>query len=247
MRGASHPTGPVVCEPLAPEQGGADWQEAASAFGRAAARTREYGRRAHLALSGTWVRLDLTSVGSASLSDEEMLLLARAHLARQFPEAAHDGWSVRIARQDTRLLAAGIDARLLQSLNDSARASGLRLTRIEPMFGWVHDRHRKDLLKATAWMILVEPGMVTLALLERGLLGSVHAQRCETGDLQAVLRLLERQNALLAQPRFDVCVFSVGCRAADLPSPWRTLSRRGVAEFAQDAAGAGAAGASTAH
>ncbi|MBI2319914.1 MAG: hypothetical protein HYU75_23680 [Betaproteobacteria bacterium] len=238
LRGAPRRTGPLVCEPLAPAQDGADWQEAVSAFGRAAARTRKYGSRAHLALSGTWVRLDLTSLGSASLSDEEMLLLGRAHLAQQFPDAEHDGWSVRIARQETRLLAAGIDARLLASLNESARASGLRLTRIEPMFAWVHDRYRKDFLNAAAWMILVEPGIITTALLERGLLGSVHAQRCDTGDVQAVLRLLERQNALLAQPRFDVCVFSVGCRAADFPSPWRTLSQRVIADPAKVASGA---------
>lgn len=222
---------PVICEPITSPANGADWQEAVSALGKLMARARQYGSRAHLALSDLWVRMDLTSVGSARLSDDEMLLLARTHLAQQFPDAGHDGWSIRLARQDTRMLAAGVSARLLQSLREAAAASGLRLTRIEPLFAWVHDRYRKDLLAVTGWMVLVEPGMITIASTERGQLISLHAQRCDTDQEQVVLRLLERQSALLARPSLDVCVFSVATRGVRLPAPWHTLWQQNVIDI----------------
>lgn len=222
--------GAEICEPLA-STAGADWREAVSALGRVLGGAHKYGSRVHLVLSDLWVRLDLTSAGSAGLSDDEMLLLGRAHLFQQFPDAGQDGLSIRIARQESRLLAAGMDSRLLASLKETAATAGLRLKRIEPLFAWANDRYRKELLGVSGWMILVEPGMITVSLLERGRLTSLHAQRCEAGEDQAGLLLLERQNALLAQPCLEVCVISVGTRGLRLPAPWRTLWQRSVIDF----------------
>lgn len=224
---------PVICEPVTPPANGADWQDAVRALGKVMARAHRYGSRAHLAVSDLWVRMDLTSVGSARLSDDEMLLLSRTHLAQQFPDAGHDDWSIRLARQETRLVAAGVSARLLQSVREAAASTGLRLTRIEPLFAWVHDRYRKELLRVTGWMILVEPGIITIALMERGQMIGLHAQRCDTDQEVGVLRLLERQSALLARPSLDVCVFSVETRGLRLPAPWRTLWQRSIIDSDQ--------------
>lgn len=232
---------------VAPGQG-TDWQAAANALRSALAGRRRGGNRIRVVLSDLWVRYDLTPMGSGGLNEDESLLLARTHFARQYPETGNESWILRIALQKECLLGVGIESALLEAIREAAASAGARLSAIEPLFTWVFDRHRMDLVNVSGWLLLDEPGMLTLASIESGQLTSLHAQRCESDPEDAAVQLLERQSALLARRSEDVCVISAGNQVLRLPVPWRTLWHRSIADFdpAAPAAVAGHAATSTA-
>lgn len=209
----------------------ADWRAAVAALGKVLAREARHATRVHIALSDLWVRSHLMPATPTRLSEDEMLLLARTHFARQYPETGQDNWTFRLALQGTRLLVAGMESGLLEAIKETNANAGARLRRTEPLFSWVYDRFERALADATGWMLLDEPGMLTLAFVERGRLTSLHCQRCENDQGEIAVRLLERQSALLAQQSAEVRVFSVDARLIHLPAPWRIVSRQRIVDF----------------
>ena len=244
--GASHKFDVSLApKPLVAPGQGTDWHAAASALRSALAGRRRGGTRIRVVLSDGWVRYDLTPMGSGGLNEDESLLLAHTHFARQYPETGNDSWILRIALQKECMLAVGIESALLEALREAAASAGAPLSGIEPLFTWVFDRHRMDLVKVSGWLLLDEPGMLTLASIESGQLTSLHAQRCESDPEYAAVQLLERQSALLSRRSVDVCVISAGNRVLRLPVPWRTLWHRSVADFDRTASAAVAGHATT--
>ena len=213
----------IQSEPVEQAENGADWRAAVAALGKVLAGEETRGARLQIAVSDLWVRSHLIPAASSGLSEDEMLLLARTHYSRQYPEGGQESWAFRLALQGTRLLAAGIESELLQALNGIKAPGGAKPSRIEPLFAWTYDRHEKALAGTRGWMLLDEPGMLTAAYVERGQLMSLHCQRCEADQDEMALQLLERQRALLAQQSVEVRVFSVDARPIRLPAPWRVV------------------------
>jgi hypothetical protein len=222
---------PARSEPVDQAETSTDWRAAVAALGKVLARDVRHRTRVHIALSDLWVRSHLMPAASTSLTEAEMLRLARTHFARQYPETGQDNWTFRLALQGTRLLAAAMASELLQAIREISANAGARLSRMEPLFSWVVDRFEKALAGATGWMLLDEPGMLTLAFIEQGRLMSLHSQRCESNQDEVALRLLERQSALLAQPSFEVRVFSVGASLVRLSAPWRIVWHQRIFDF----------------
>lgn len=215
-------------ELVEPAQDSADWHPAVTMLGKVLSREARFGTRVHIALSDLWVRAHLLPTMSTSLNENEMLLLARTHFARQYPETGQDAWTFRLALQGTRLLAAGMEPGLVAAIREVNTGAGARLSRMEPLFGYVFDRSEKALAHTTGWMLLDEPGMLTLAFVEQGRLTSQHCQRCESDRDEIAAQLLERQSALLAQQSTEVRVFSVDGRALRLPPPWRVVLHQNI-------------------
>ena len=222
---------PARSETVDQAETSADWRVAVAALGKVLAREARHGTRVHIALSDLWVRSHLMPATSTSLSEDEMLLLARTHFARQYPETGQDNWTFRLALQGTRLLAAGMESELLEAIKEINASAGAQLSRMEPLFSWVYDRFEKALADTTGWMLLDEPGMLTLAFVEQGRLMSLHCQRCESDQDEIAVRLLERQSALLAQQSVEVRVFSVDARLIRLPAPWRIVWHQRIFDF----------------
>ena len=219
---------PAVSEPIEQTGTGTDWRPAVAALRGLLVREARYAMRVDIALSGLWVRPHLVPAMPGNLGADEMLLLARAHFGRQYPEASQESWTFRLARQGPRLLAAAMESSLLEAVKGANAAAGARLRRMEPLFSWVCDRFEKSLATATGWMLLDEPGLLTLACLEHGQLTSLYPQRCD-GDQDALaVRLLERQSALCAHQSAEVHVFSVDGRIIRLPAPWRVARHQRV-------------------
>lgn len=216
-----------------------------AALGKVLAREARHGTRVHIAVSDLWVRSRLMPATSTSLNENEMLLLARTHFARQYPETGQDNWTFRLALQGSRLLAAGMESELLQATREISASAGAQLSRMEPLFSWVYDRFEKALADASGWMLLDEPGMLTLAFVEQGKLLSLHCQRCAGEQDTAAVRLLERQSALLARPSVEVRVFSIDARLIRLPAPWRVVLHQRIFAF-DDSASLASAPASAA-
>jgi len=213
---------------IEPAQDSADWHPAVTLLGKVLSREARFGTRVHIALSDLWVRAHLLPATATSLNENEMLLLARTHFARQYPETGQDAWNFRLALQGTRLLAVGMESGLVEAIREVNAGAGARLSRMEPLFGHVFDRSEKALANTTGWVLLDEPGMLTLAFVERGMLTSLHCQRCESDRDEIAAQLLERQSALLAQSTVEVRVFSVAGRALRLPPPWRVVLQQSI-------------------
>lgn len=237
-RGGKH----VRWEPVESVEHGTDWRASVAALGKMMAGEALRGARVQIAVSDLWVRSHLMPAASAGLNEEETLLLARTHFARHYPETGQDNWTFRLALQGTHLLAAGMESDLLTALNEINAITGVQATRIEPLFSWVYDRYEKALAGTRGWMLLDEPGMLTVAFVDRGVLMSMHCQRCETDQDAVAFQLLERQSALLAQQFVEVRIFSVDARAIQLPAPWQVVWHQRVFE-AGDAATVALAGA----
>jgi hypothetical protein len=216
---------PARLEPIA-AAAGADWRAAVATLGKVLGSEARHGTRVHIALSDLWVRSCLMPVASTGLTEDEMRLLARTHFSRQYPETGQDNWTFRLAAQGTRLLAAGMESGLLDAVREINVKAGSQLGRMEPLFSWVYDRFEKALAGSTGWMLLDEPGMLSVAFVEQGRLASLHCQRCESEQDEIAVRLLERQSALLAQPSVEVRVFSVEARPVRLSPPWRIVSQQ---------------------
>jgi len=214
---------------------GADWRIAVAALGKVLGSEARRGTRVHIALSDLWVRSCLMPVASTRLNEGEMQLLAQAHFARQYPETGQDNWTFRLAVQGTHLLAAGMESGLLDAVREINAKAGAQLGRMEPLFSWVYDRFEKALAGSTGWMLLDEPGMLSVAFIEQGRLASLHCQRCEGEQDEIAVRLLERQSALLAQPSVEVRVFSVDARPLRLPSPWRVVLQQKIFDVGDSA------------
>lgn len=222
---------PARSERVEDAHNGSAWRAAVSALGKVLAREARPATRVHIAVSDVWVRSQLMPAASTSLSENEMLLLARTYFARQYPETGQDNWTFRLALQGTRLLAAGMELELLEAIKEINASAGAQLCRMEPLFSWVYDRYAKALAGASGWMLLDEPGMLCLAYVEQGQLMSLRCQRCETGQDEIALQLLQRQSALLAQTSVEVRVFSVAARAIRLPTPWRIVWHQRIFDF----------------
>lgn len=222
---------PARSEPVDQEETGADWRASVAALGRVLARDARRGTRVHIAVSDLWVRYQMMPATPASLSEDEMLLLARTHFARKYPEAGQDHWTFRLALQETRLLAAGMESELLEAIKETSANAGAKLRRMEPLFGWAYDRFENASADTSGWMLLDEPGMLTIAFVEQGRLMSLHCQRCDSDQDEVAVRLLERQSALLARQSVEVRVFSVDARLIHLPAPWRIVRHRRIFDF----------------
>lgn len=232
--------GSARAEPVDQASAGTDWRAAVAALGKVLTREARHVGRVQIGVSDLWVRSHLIPATAGSLGEDEMLLLAHGHFARQYPQTGQDAWTLRLAQQGPHLLAAAIETALLEAIKASSANSGAKLTRIEPLFCWVYDRFEKALADANGWLLLDEPGMLSLALVTQGRLVSLHSQRCETAQDEVALRLLERQSALLAQPSVEVRVVGIEARQIRLPAPWRIIWQRRIFAI-DDSAGPAAA------
>lgn len=228
-------------EPVDQTQTSTDWRAAVKTLGAALPGAARRGSRIDIAVSDVWVRSHLMPVAATGLSESETLLLARTHFARQYPETGQDAWTFRLALQGPRILAAGVESTLLTAVTEITANAGFQLKRVEPLFSWVYDRYAKELADTSGWVLLDEPGMLVLALIEKGQLTNLHWQRCENDQDETAVQLLQRQSALLAHRSVEVHAFSVGARAIRLPAPWHIVWQRGIFEFGESPQLAGAA------
>ena len=222
---------PARAELVEPIEVGVDWKAAVSMLEKSLVREARRGMRVGITLSDLWVRFHMIQLSSTRLSEREMLSLARTHFARQYPEIGPDNLTIRLALSGSRLMAAGIESDLLRAIEGVTERTGSKLVRIEPLFSHVFDRFEKILASATGWILLDEPGMLTLACVEKGCLTSLHFHRCEADQNQSALQLLERQSALLGRQLTEVRVFSVAPRQIHLPAPWRIVWQQNLFEF----------------
>lgn len=157
----------------------------------------------------------------AGLSDaQEDLSYARHCFAKVYGKAALQ-WEVRLSHQAAGRprLASGVDAELLEGLRSVVAGAGIALRSIQPHLMTAFNDARRLLRSRSAWLALVEPGHLCLALLHDGHWSSVRSMRVDSTWRRELPRILEREAFLVDDAAVPHDVYVGQLEAGELVLP----------------------------
>jgi hypothetical protein len=202
-------------------QDAAPWRGAVQALETALADPAGRPARARVILSSRLVRYVLVPWSDAIGDVEEETAFARHCFERVYGEAAAQ-WELRVseARDGMPRLASAVDAALPGALREVFAAAGMSLDSIQPNLMAVCNDYRRRLRgRRHAWVALLEPGHLCLALLHRGRWERVRNMRIGPGWRVELAQILERE-AYLADPQAvarEVFLWASGVGDVKLP------------------------------
>ena len=163
----------------------------------------------------------------AELADaEEELSFARHCFTRIYGESARQ-WELCLSQQthEAPRLASAVDAELLEMLRAMFDGAGVALQSIQPHLMTVFNRCRGHLGKRSAWLALLEPGNLCLALMGQGNWQRVRGLRVGPAWHVELPLILEREAYLagLQAVPHEVYLWNAGAGAMVLPEsdPWQ--------------------------
>ena len=198
----------------------APWRSAVDALAAALPDVADRGTRARVILANRLVRYALVPWSDALAGADEEAAFARHGFEQIYGDAAAQ-WELRVsdARAGTPRPASAVDAALPGALRDAFAAAGIRLESIQPRLMAVCNEQRRRLQGRHAWLALLEPGSLCLALLQQGRWVSIRSQRIGSG-WRVELGLILAREAYLADPEAaarDVFVWAFGRDEVRLP------------------------------
>jgi hypothetical protein len=171
--------------------------------------------------SDLWMRYDLIQLGDNGLTDKDALALANVQFLRQYPATETTVWPLRLARQNHRMLVAGMNPSLFSALSEMSTQTDNRLLGAEPLFARIFDQHSAARGATDGWLLFEQPGLLMVAFIEQGQLVSLHSQRCaEAERAKTAQLLLDRQSALINRPVGAVRIGSFSGKPLTLSEPW---------------------------
>src|SRR5207248_109601 len=126
-----------------------------------------------IVLADQFVHYALLPRNEALKNDEQWLALAR-HRFNGIYGAVAAGWDVKITDTSPAgpRLACALERELLEELAAKVSAGGAALVSVQPFlvaaFNRINEKTRKIMGEGTCWLVVEEPGRLTLALLLRG-------------------------------------------------------------------------------
>ena len=204
----------------------APWRGAVQALEQALAVLAVRPVRARVVLSSRLVRYALVPWSDALVGVDEEAAFARHCFERVYGEAAAD-WELRVSDEPDGApkLASAVDAALPGALRDVFAAAGIWLESIQPSLMAVCNAHRRRLRGRHAWLALVEPGTLCLALRDRGRWVRVRSVRIGPGWRAELVQALAREAYLVEPDAAAGDVFLWACGLSDVALPedarWR--------------------------
>jgi len=109
-------------------------------------------------------------------------------------------------------LACAVDRALVAKLLEVFAAANMRLVSVQPFLVAAFNRIRKSVGNGSCWIVVEEPGRLTLALIARGMWLAIRSRRADRSWRNALPEILERESAFLglAQPVTRVIVAAQG-------------------------------------
>ena len=204
------------------EAGGDDWRAALEALPAIlkAHRTRE----ASVVLADQFVRYALLPFNAAVRSREQWLALGR-HRFGALHGAAAATWQVQVSETSPQgaRLACAVDRELIEQLSGICAASAVRLVSVEPFLVAAFNRIRRTVGSGSCWIVVEEPGRLTLALIQRGAWLAIRSRRSDERWRMVLPEILERESAFLGldQPCTRVIVCAQGEFDTEMHDAWR--------------------------
>lgn len=148
-------------------------------------------------LSNHFARYAVLPWNAALRSEVEWLALARHRFSSVHGTAAEQ-WQIRIApsgRERPRV-ACAIDAVLLEALKNAVNGHG-SLISAQPYLMAAYNRLQPVIGQSSCWLVIEEPGRLTLALIHDGTWRAIRSRRKDEAWRMTLPRLLDRESALI--------------------------------------------------
>lgn len=170
------------------------WQAALAALATALPATAKGRSEATVILSNQFLRYVLVPWRAELQEGLEDMSYVRHCFTRVYGKCCLE-WELRLARQAPGLprLASAMDADLLAGLRSAFDQAGVRVRSIQPHLMAAFNEAGRRLRHRSAWLALVEPGHLCVAMLHQGQWSRVHGLRIRQSWAEELLPLLERE------------------------------------------------------
>ena len=185
-------------------------------------------RDASVVLADQFVRYALLPWNEAVKAQEQWLALAR-HRFCALHGAAAVAWDVKVtetAPHGSRL-ACAVDRGLIEGIASAFVAAGVNLVSVQPFLVAAFNRLRCAILDrigdGSCWIVVEEPGRLTLALIQRGAWVAIRSRRSDDRWRIVLPEILERESAFLGldKPCTRVIVCAQGEFDPQMHDAWR--------------------------
>ncbi len=172
---------------------GSTWQPALEALGKVLELQRWNGIGARVVVSNHFARYALVP-DAAKLRDSSECMAAARHQMQSIYGDASGSWRVAIGPAPAKgaLLASAIEAPLLEGITAVLANAGLRPLAVEPLIASAFNQCRRRIAAGATWLVVAEPGRVSLAYLDRGAWLKLRVERFRAALGEALPGLLER-------------------------------------------------------
>jgi hypothetical protein len=199
-----------------------DWRTAAEAL---PAILKAYpAREASVVLADQFARYALLPWSEAVKSPEQWLVLAQ-HRFSALHGAVASGWDVKVTETASRgpRVACAVDRDLLERLLSTCLEAGVKLVSVQPFLIAAFNRMRSEVGNGSCWIVVEEPGRLTLALIQRGAWIAIRARRSDEHWRAVLPEILERESAFLGldEPCSRVIVCAQGEFDPRMHDAWR--------------------------
>lgn len=177
-------------------------------------------------ISNHFLRYALVPWRADLVDAEEDMSFVRHCFDKVYGKSARQ-WELRLSQEAPEMprLATAVDLELLDGLRAVFDSVGIPLRSIQPRLMASFNRFRSTLQQRDAWLALLEPGNLCLALLQHGRWSRVRSLRMDSAWREELPWILEREAYLADDPAVphDVYVWSAELGDTALPSnePWQ--------------------------
>jgi len=191
-------------------------------------------REASVVLADQFVRYALLPWSDAVKTPEQWLALAR-HRFSALHGAASAAWDVKVTETAPlgARLACAVDRELIEGLASAFVGVGVHLVSVQPFLVAAFNRIRQTVGSGSCWIVVEEPGRLTLALIQRGAWVAIRSRRSDDRWRTMLPEILERESAFLGldQSCTRVIVCAQGEFDTEIHDAWRAqaLSYRDLA------------------
>jgi hypothetical protein len=175
-----------------------DWRPAVEALPSALALAPTGRPEVTVVLSNHFARYALLPWIPALRTEDEWLALARERLAIVHGQSTEE-WTVMTSETAARgpRVACAVDRALLAALEDRLDG-GASLVSVQPYLMAAYNRVRPAIEGESCWLVVAEPGRLTLALIQDGVWGAIRTRRVDERWQAMLPDILERESAVLA-------------------------------------------------
>lgn len=206
-----------------PSADAAEWRAAADALPAVLKDFRSC--EVSLVIADQFVRYVLLPWNAALKSAEQWMALAR-HRLTSIHGAAAAGWEVRLSETAPAgpRLACAVDRELVEALAEKCVAAQVRLTSVQPFLVAGFNRIRAHIGNGSCWLVVEEPGRLTLAFIQRGVWLAIRSRRVDARWRVLLPEIIERESAFLAlsEPCTRVIVCAQGAFDTAPYEAWHT-------------------------
>ena len=209
--------------PVKPATDAPEWKAAVDSLPEILASHK--GAEVSLVIADSFVRYALLPWNAAVKNDEQWAAVAR-HRFSSLHGALTAGWDVKItetAPQGARL-ACAVDRGLIEALATAFVSSQVNLVSVQPFLVAAFNRIRNKVGTGSCWLVVEEPGRLTLAFIQRGVWLAVRTRRVDSHWRAALPQIIERESAFLAlsEPCTRVIVCAQGDFDTEMHEAFRT-------------------------